>query len=112
MGSDQHVHLALLEGLEGLARLLGGAEARDVLDPERVVAQPLGEGAEVLLGQHGRGHEEHHLAAVGRGLERRAQRHLGLAVAHVAADQPVHGPRLLHVRPHGLDRIQLVGGLR
>ena len=57
------------------------------------------------------GHQEHHLPAVLGGLEGRAQRHLGLAVAHVAADQAVHRARLLHVRAHGLDRLELVGRL-
>ena len=53
----------------------------------------------VLLGEHGGGHQHRHLAAVGHRLERRAQRDLGLAVADVARDQPVHGPRALHVAP-------------
>jgi hypothetical protein len=52
-----------------------------------VVLQALGEGAEVLLGED-RGRRQHqHLLAVVGGLERRAQRDLGLAVADVAADQ-------------------------
>ena len=91
--------------------LRGGAEARGHLDLERVVAHALGEGAEVLLGEHGGGHEEHHLLAVRHRLERRPQGHLGLAVAHVAADQAVHRARLLHVGAHGLDRLELVGRL-
>ena len=90
VGADEHVDLALREALEHLALLGGRAEARDHLDVERVVAQALGEGAVVLLGQHGGGHQEHDLAAVGGRLERGPQRHLGLAVAHVAADQAVH----------------------
>ena len=65
----------------------------------------------MLLGQHRGRHQEHHLLAVLGGLEGRAQRHLGLAVAHVAADQAVHRARLLHVRAHGLDRLELVGRL-
>ena len=83
--------------VERLAALLRRAEARHHLDRERVVAQPLSERAEVLLGEHRGGHQEHHLLAVRRRLERRAQGDLGLAVAHVAADQAVHRPRLLHV---------------
>ena len=56
-------------------------------------AEAVAEGVEVLLGEHGRRHEHRHLAAVGHGLERGAQRDLGLAVAHVARHEPVHGPR-------------------
>ncbi len=111
VGADEHVDLALLEVLQHLAGLGGALEARGHLDPERVVAQPLGERAEVLLGQHRGGHQEHHLLGVRGGLERRAQRHLGLAVAHVATDQPVHRPALLHVGAHGLDGVHLVGRL-
>ena len=111
MGAHQHVDLALLEVLEHLAGLGRALEARGHLDPERVVAQALGEGAEVLLGQDRGGHQEHDLLGVGGGLERGAQRHLGLAVAHVAADQAVHRAALLHVGAHGLDGVHLVGGL-
>ena len=45
------------------------------------------------------------------GLEGRAQRHLGLPVAHVAADQPIHGPGLLHVLLDRLDGDELILGL-
>ena len=111
VGADQDVDLALGEALDGLALLGGGAEARDVLDRERVVAQALGERAEVLLGEDRRRHQHQHLlAGVGR-LERGAQRDLGLAVADVAADQPVHRALGLHVLLDRLDRLALVGRL-
>ena len=67
--------------------------------------------AEVLLGQDRGRHQHHHLLAGGRGLERRAHRDLGLAEAHVAADQAVHRARALHVVGHGVDGPLLVGGL-
>ena len=73
-----------------------------MLDRERVVAQALGERAEVLLGEDRRRHQHQHLLAGVRRLERGAQRDLGLAVADVAADQPVHRALGLHV---GLDRL-------
>ena len=111
MGADQDVDAALAEALDRLALLGGAAEARDVLDRERVVGEALAEGAVVLLGEDRRRREHEHLLAVGGGLERGAQRDLGLAVADVAADQPVHRPRLLHVRLDRLDRLALVGGL-
>ena len=65
----------------------------------------------MLLGEDRRRHQDHHLLAVLHGLERRAQRHLGLAVADVAADQAVHRPRGLHVGLDELDRVALVGRL-
>ena len=99
--ADQDVDLALGEALDRLALIGGGAEARDVLDLERLVAQALDERAVVLLGEDRRRHEHQDLLAVGGRLDRRAQRDLGLAVADVAADQPVHRALGLHVGDHG-----------
>ncbi len=109
--ADQDVGLAVGEAADRLALLGRGAEAADVLDHERVVAQALGERAEVLLGEDRRRHEHHHLLAAARRLDRGAQRDLGLAVADVAADQPVHRPLGLHVDHHVVDRVALVGRL-
>ena len=82
-----------------------------MVDGERVVLEALGERAGVLLGEDRRRGEHQHLLAVGRGLERGAQRDLGLAVADVAADQAVHRARRLHVGLDLLDRLALVGRL-
>ncbi len=112
MGADQDVHLALLEVLE---RLRGSAWPTGSATPSRSgtgsragarVKVPKCCWASTVVGTR-----NITCLRVGGGLERRAQRHLGLAVAHVAADQAVHRARLLHVGPHGLDRLQLVGGL-
>ena len=84
---------------------------RDVLDLERLVAQALDERAVVLLGEDRRRDEHQDLLAVGGRLDRGAQRDLGLAVADVAADQPVHRALGLHVGDHVLDRVALVGRL-
>ena len=65
----------------------------------------------MLLGQNGRGAEHHDLAAGVHALKRRAQGNLGLAKAHVAAQQAVHGLGRFHV---GLDvgnSLQLVARL-
>ena len=51
----------------------------------------------VLRRQDFRGREHRHLVPVFDGDHRRFRRHDGLAAAHVALQQPVHGPRLLHV---------------
>ncbi len=82
-----------------------------MVDRHRVVGEALGEGAEVLLGEDRRRRQHQHLLALRGGLERSAQRDLGLAVADVAADQAVHRPRRLHVGLDRLDRLALVGGL-
>ena len=62
-----------------------------------------------MITSHGRGGEQRHLLAVHRRLERGAQRHLGLPVAHVTAQQPVHGRRCFHVALDLGDRRRLIG---
>ena len=57
------------------------------------------------------GHEHGDLLAVLGGLERGPDRDLGLAVADVADDQPVHRPDRLHVVLDLDDGAQLVDGL-
>ena len=64
----------------------------------------------MLAGEKRRRHHHGHLlAGIGRH-EGRPQRHLGLAEAHVAADEAVHGPPALQVVQHGLDGAELVVG--
>ena len=111
VGADQDVHAPLGEALDRRFLLGRRAEARDVLERERVVGQALGERPVVLLGEDRRRHQHQHLLALVGRLERRPQRDLGLAVADVAADQPVHRPRRLHVGLDQLDRLALVGRL-
>lgn len=85
--------------------------SRETLDPEGKVGEPLAEGAEVLLGEDRGRDQDHHLPAVGGGLDRGPQRHLGLAEADVAADQAVHRPLRFHVALDRLDRLHLVSRL-
>jgi hypothetical protein len=78
--------------------------------PEKALDQRL----LVLEGQHRRRREHRHLLAVHDRLERGAHRHLGLAVADVAAEQAVHRRGGFHVPldvgdGRGLIRRQLVG---
>ena len=93
------------------SRLRGRLEARERLDPHRVALEALAERLLVLLAQDRGGHQHGDLLAVHRGAEGRAHGHLGLAVADVAADEPVHRLRALHVAEHVLDRGELVGRL-
>ncbi len=111
VGADQDVHAALCEALDRGFLLGRRAKPRDVLERKRIVGEPLGERAVVLLGEDRRRRQHQYLLAVVRRLERRPQRDLGLAVADVAADQPVHRPRRFHVGLDQLDRLALVGRL-
>ena len=111
VGADDDVHLARGQLRQGLALLRRRLEAAQDPDLHRVVGQPAAEGLVVLLRQHRGGHQHGHLLAVHGGLERGPHRHFGLAVAHVAANQPVHGLIRGHVRQDLLDGLLLVRGL-
>ena len=63
MGADEDVDGAGGGVLEDLADLASRAEAVDDLDPEGELGHPLAEGAVVLLGQDGGGHEDGDLLA-------------------------------------------------
>ena len=64
----------------------------------------------MLLYQHCRGSQESGLLAAQDGLENGPQRHFGLAVANVAAHQPIHGPFALHVGHDLVDSALLIWG--
>ena len=75
----------------------------------REVGQPLAEGAAVLLGQDRGGHQHRDLLAPLHRLEGGPDRDLGLAVADVAHEQPVHGDRPLRSPLDVLGGLPLVG---
>ncbi len=108
VGADENVHAAGGEVLEDPLLLRRRPEAGEHLHLHREVREPLPEGAVVLLGEDGGRHQDHDLLAVQAGFERGPQSDLGLAVAHVAAEEPVHGLAGLHVVLHGVDGPQLV----
>ena len=95
----------------GLLGLLGRHQPRQPADPHRHALEALDEVA-MMLARQQRGRADHRdlLARHGRD-EGRAQRHLGLAEADIAADQPVHRLARRQVVEHVGDRLQLVVGL-
>src|SRR6478735_2259950 len=111
VGADDAIDLARFEAGEHLAGLLGGEEAAEHLDADRVAGEAVGEGVAVLGGQQrGRGEHRDLLAVLDR-LERRPDGRRGLAEADVAAHQAVHRVGPLHVDLDVVDRLALVGGL-
>ena len=60
----------------------------------------------MLLGQDCGGYQHGDLFAVHDGLEGGAEGHLGLAIAHIATDEAIHGTWELHV---GLDFVKGAG---
>ena len=109
--ADEHVDRALGERLKRALLLRRRAKAAKHLDLEAKRGKTLKERLVVLLGKNGRGAEHHDLAAGVHALKRRAQGNLGLAKAHVAAQQAVHGLGRLHVGLNIGDGLQLVACL-
>ena len=111
MRADEHVDRTLGKRLERALLLRRRAEAAEHLDLKAKRGKALKERLVVLLGQNGRGTEHHDLAAGVHALKRRAQGDLGLAKAHIAAQQAVHGLGRLHVGLNVSDGLQLVARL-
>ena len=86
-----------------------GLEARELFDPDRERGEARLQRARVLRGEQGGRAEQRDLLLVGDGLEDRAHRDLGLAVADVTAHQAVHRLGRLHVALGVVDRFGLIG---
>ena len=111
MRADHDVHLPARDpGQHGLD-VRGAAKAVQRLDPHRVVGEAARERLGVLLGQNRRRHQHRDLPPAFHGQIGGAQRDLGLAVAHVAAHQPVHGFGRLQVGHDVVDGGALAAGL-
>ena len=108
--ADDDIDLAGFQLLHDVGRFLGVLK-REFRNVDRPVGEPVLEGLEVLLGEQRRRAQDHDLLLVGDGDERGTQRDLGLAEAHVAADQAIHGLAGGHVGHDRLDRRGLVGRL-
>ncbi len=109
--ADHHVDRSRGQPGHDLARLGRGEKARQHLHPHGEPGVALGEGLGVLLGEQRGGDEHGGLLAVLDRLEHGPHRHLGLAEAHVATHQAVHGHLGLHVGLDLLDGARLVDGL-
>ena len=111
VGPDHDVDRARRQALADLGQLLGRHEARDLLDAERQALEALAHHLVVLADEQRRRGEDRDLPARHGDHERGAERHLGLAEADVAADQPVHRLARGQIVEHGLDRARLILGL-
>ena len=103
------VHRAVGHALEGGVDFLGAAKAAHLGHFHGPLGKAVAQGLVVLLGQQRGGGQKGHLLAAGDGHEGRAQGHFGLAKAHVAAHQAVHGLRRNHVLYDGVYGRLLVG---
>ena len=111
VGAHPDVHGAIFEAPQCLLLFLGAAVAGQQPDADGVRPHAGQRRVEMLPRQNGGGGQNGALFAAHHAFEGGAQRHLGLAHAHIAAEQPIHGPLVFHV---GFDLVgggELVGGL-
>ena len=108
VGADHDVHVARGDAGLHLVQFLLGHHAGGLGNVDGQALEASLERGEVLARQKRGWHHHRHLLAVHRRDEGRAQRHLGLAEAHVTADQAIHRASLLEVLDHRLDGGQLV----
>jgi len=106
--TDDNVHLAGCQSFDDGMLFRIAPESREHLDDHRVGAQSASKGGIVLLRENGGGHEHRDLLAIHDGFEGGAQGDFGLAIAHIADQQPVHGTWLLHIRLDVLHGAELV----
>ena len=106
---DEDVDGPVRDARDDVLLLRARAEAREQLDRDGKGGEPPLEGAEVLVGEDRRRRQHGDLLAVEDRLEGGAHGDLRLAVADVAAQQPVHGLLRLHVPLDVGDRLRLVG---
>ena len=111
MGADDDVDAAVGDAFLHPRQLLAGNQPRGLADLNGKAAEALGECLGVLAGEQRGRHDDRDLLAVHGSHEGGAQRHLGLAEADVAADQPVHRPAGCQLLEHDIDRGLLVLGL-
>ena len=109
--ADDDIHQPFFQPLDRLLHLARCPKTGHHLHAHRKVLHALHKCVVVLLCQDRRRHKVGDLLSVLNGFERRADRDLRLSVAHVAADQPVHDPRALHIALGRLDGKELVARL-
>ena len=109
MSAHEDVYLTRFEVGKQFLCLLGRASTREVIYSHGQVLQAVGEGVEVLIGEHGGRHQDCHLLAIDGRLESGTDSHLRLAESYVAADEAVHGAGALHVGLHVVGGFHLVG---
>ena len=108
VGTDDNVHLPFFQILNRLFDLPRRAKTRHKLNAHREILHALHKGIVMLLRENGRRHQVYYLLALLHRLKGRAKGNLGLAIAHIPANQAVHDAAALHVALCIFDRRQLV----
>ena len=108
--TDKDVDFALLHAAQNVLGFLRRAEAAQHVHLDREALEALQDRVVVLLRQNRRRRQNRNLLGVHQRLERCTQADLRLAVADVAAQQPVHVARRFHVRRNFLHALLLIRG--
>ena len=108
MRSDEHIDLSFGKSLKRALLLARRPKARKHIHLHAKGGKALKERLKMLLRQNGRGAQHHHLAPRIHALEGSAQGNFGLAKAHVATEQAVHGLCRLHVCLDIGDGVELI----
>ena len=111
MRSDHAINFAVLQSLEHDLGFLGGEEATQYLNANRIASEAVGERVAVLCRQQRRRRQHRDLLAVLDRFERSTDRDLGLAKANIAAHQSIHRIGALHIDLDLVDRLALIGRL-
>ena len=112
VSAHYYIYFALQQLLFYPAFFRRRTESRKHLTAHRIRLRSVKHRVIVLKRKNSGGRKDSHLLAVHYRLEGRPQRHLGFAVAHVAAKQPVHYPGPLHIRLYLVYAGYLVRSLR
>ena len=109
MRANQDIDVASQTAGGNTIDFLLAALSGDYVDADRPIGKAVSKRLEMLLGKQGGWHQQDSLLAALDGRECRAHGDFGLAKAHVAADQPVHGALFAHVVQCLFDGNALIG---
>ena len=90
MCANDDVYMTVFQVFDSFFLFFGCLETIDVIDVDRESFQTFAESLVMLKREHCRRYEHRYLFGVAHCLEGGAYRYLGLAEAHVAADETVH----------------------
>ena len=109
MSSNNNVNRAISQAFKSFFGILCAGESRQCtnLDGERRI--PFSKRGQMLLHEQGGWYENGNLFSILHCFEGCPDGDFGLAIADIAADQPVHGDSTFHIPLDFIDRAELIG---
>ena len=109
MGTNQDIHLTLLQLFQNASGILGSAGTAQIFQGNREPLQSMLEGLVMLIGKHRGRHQHSHLLSITGRLEGSADGNFRLTESHISTHQTVHRPTAFHVFLHVSRSLALVG---